>query len=69
MAMPRKASAYVDPGSGAMLWQIMAAAFLGAVFYARKAVSRIRQGWSARPANLEKPRPKIPIHTSAHYGD
>jgi hypothetical protein len=28
--------AYIDPGAGAMLWQILAAAALGALFFVRK---------------------------------
>lgn len=36
--------AYVDPGSGAMLWQVLLAAGFGALFYVRKAVSAVR-GW------------------------
>jgi hypothetical protein len=28
---------YADPGSGALLWQILAAGFVGALFYARRA--------------------------------
>jgi hypothetical protein len=29
-------AAYADPGSGALLWQILVAAFVGAMFYLRK---------------------------------
>jgi hypothetical protein len=36
LATPRKASAYVDPGSGAMLWQMLAAGFIGTLFYMRR---------------------------------
>ncbi len=28
--------AYVDPGAGAMIWQMLVAGFLGALFYFRK---------------------------------
>ena len=31
-----RAYAYTDPGSGALLWQAMVAAFIGAGFYFRK---------------------------------
>ena len=31
-----RAYAYTDPGSGALLWQALAAAFVGAGFYFRK---------------------------------
>jgi hypothetical protein len=30
---------YVDPGSGALLWQILAAGVVGVLFYVRKIVS------------------------------
>ncbi len=33
---PSPAAAYVDPGSGAMLWQAIAATMLGAAFYVRR---------------------------------
>ena len=36
MATPQKAAAYVDPGSGAMLWQAVAAIALGLMFYIRR---------------------------------
>jgi hypothetical protein len=35
-----RAQGYVDPGAGAMLWQILAASFLGAVFLFRKLALR-----------------------------
>jgi hypothetical protein len=35
--------AYADPGSGLLLWQIVAAFFLGAVYQARKALIWIRK--------------------------
>ena len=35
-ATERQASAYADPGTGAMLWQLLAAAAVGAMFYLRK---------------------------------
>lgn len=31
-----QAMAYTDPGSGALLWQLVMAAFLGSMFYLRK---------------------------------
>jgi hypothetical protein len=35
--------AYADPGSGLLLWQIVAAVFLGGFYQARKVFSRIRK--------------------------
>lgn len=43
LATPRKASAYVDPGSGAMLWQAAAAACIGSLFYLRRLVMWLRK--------------------------
>jgi hypothetical protein len=36
------ARAYVDPGTGTMFFQVVAAAFLGAVFHVRKAIRWFR---------------------------
>ena len=41
-ALPRRADAYVDPGSGAMLWQVIAAAAIGSLFYLRKFANWVR---------------------------
>jgi hypothetical protein len=40
LATPSKASAYVDPGSGAFVYQAAYAAFLGGSFYLRKLLDR-----------------------------
>ena len=50
MAVPRPASAYVDPGSGAMLWQMAAAALIGGIFYARRIVMWLRRHLRLRSA-------------------
>jgi hypothetical protein len=51
LAAPRPAHAYVDPGSGAMIWQIAAATVIGSLFYVRRVVVWIkaRLGLSAAP--------------------
>ena len=36
LAVPQVASAYVDPGSGAMLWQMAAATVIGSLFYVKR---------------------------------
>ena len=36
-------NAYVDPGAGSLLWQIVVAAVVGTLFYVRRLV-----GWLAR---------------------
>ena len=33
IAFPQNMYGYTDPGSGALLWQILSAAFVGVVFY------------------------------------
>ena len=39
---------YTDPGSGAMIWQLLVAAGLGAAFYFRHYAARIRAIIAAR---------------------
>lgn len=51
LATPRRASAYVDPGSGAMLWQVAAAACIGSLFYLRRVTL-----WVRRYAGFRSPR-------------
>jgi hypothetical protein len=41
LATARPASAYTDPGSGAMLWQMLTAAMVGGVFYFRRFLSTL----------------------------
>ena len=40
-----EARAYVDPGSGALLWQVAVAGFLGSLFWLRKVVQWLKQFW------------------------
>jgi hypothetical protein len=42
MAVPQQASAYVDPGTGSMMWQMAAAAFIGSLFYVRRVAGWVR---------------------------
>ena len=42
---------YTDPGSGAMIWQLLVAAGLGAAFYFRHYFSRARQLFSKKHRN------------------
>ena len=39
IATEQPAHAYADPGSGALIWQILAAGFVGLMFYVRKFTS------------------------------
>jgi hypothetical protein len=45
LSTPTKAYGYVDPGSGAFLYQAFYAAFLGGTFYLRKLLDRV---WKKR---------------------
>ena len=36
LAIPKPAQAYVDPGGGAMMWQLAAAVGIGSLFYVRR---------------------------------
>jgi hypothetical protein len=40
----REAAAYTDPGSGALVWQMLVAGFVGSLFYIRKFISWLRSG-------------------------
>lgn len=61
LATPQRASAYVDPGSGAMIWQVLAAGFLGVLFYLRKSMGFIQRAVRIffRPA---PDRNSYPVH-------
>jgi hypothetical protein len=39
----REARAYTDPGTGAMLWQMLAAGFVGLMFYFRRITGWFRK--------------------------
>jgi hypothetical protein len=39
--MPSEAYAYIDPGTGALLLQVLLAAFFGALFFARRLLGRL----------------------------
>lgn len=43
LAMPGPALAYIDPGSGSFLLQMLLAALAGTAFYGRQIVARIRR--------------------------
>jgi hypothetical protein len=36
LLVPDTAQAYIDPGTGTMIWQMLVAGFLGALFYLRR---------------------------------
>ena len=62
--------AYIDPGSGALLWQTIVAAFVGFLFYLKKTrrwivadVFRKMFGRGQKPpdAGIEIPPPKVEV--------
>jgi|ERR1051326_6524745 K+-sensing histidine kinase KdpD len=42
LAVPQMAQAYVDPGTGAMVWQVAAATMIGCLFYFKRAAAWLR---------------------------
>src|SRR5438105_15552272 len=42
-ASEREARAYTDPGSGALIWQMLVAGFVGAAFYFRRLSAWVRR--------------------------
>jgi hypothetical protein len=47
-----RAHAYIDPGSGALIWQAVLAAFFGALFYLRAIIRRV-MGWLSKTGSDE----------------
>lgn len=43
LMMEREAKAYTDPGSGILLWQVIASAFVAGLFYVRRIIDWIRK--------------------------
>lgn len=39
LVLAAPAEAYTDPGTGSLIWQLIAAGFVGSLFYLRKIVS------------------------------
>jgi len=39
LAVEQPAAAYTDPGTGALIWQMVAAGFVGVMFYFRRITS------------------------------
>ena len=54
---------YADPGSGTLIWQLLVAAFLGLMFYARFFVHKIRNAFSSKKIGTQSPE----ILTSEEY--
>jgi hypothetical protein len=54
LALPASAAAYVDPGSGTMLWQLAAAAVFGGLFQIRRIVNWFRGRVPSAPTAQQK---------------
>ena len=59
LAIPKPAQAYVDPGAGAMMWQLAAAVAIGCLFYTRRVFIWVRHylGFSVREERLSVSNP------------
>ncbi len=61
----QQARAYADPGSGALIWQMLAAGFVGVLFYLRKFVSWLGRGSEGSPAEESASQNQVQAeHTS-----
>jgi hypothetical protein len=60
---PSDAFAYIDPGSGALIWQAALSAFFGALFLARRALLRLFRGLS-RGGRAEGELAETPVSTN-----
>jgi hypothetical protein len=58
VSMESVAWAYVDPGAGALLWQVAVGAFISAAYYLRRIVKRFRRRAqeSSGPKSQERPK-------------
>ena len=50
LGIPMPAKAYVDPGSGALIWQIFASAAIGSLFFIRRFLAWLRTNLRLRSA-------------------
>jgi hypothetical protein len=53
LLLARPAQAYTDPGTGALIWQLLAAAGIGILFYARKILEWFRLRKWRKPAETK----------------
>jgi hypothetical protein len=56
LATPSTAHAYLDPGSGSLLWQALIAALFGGMFYFRRFIAQVKAwiGVGRKTADSEK---------------
>ncbi len=59
LCAPAAAHAYIDPGSGALIWQMLIAAFFGGMFYFRRGIGQIKSWFGGKPKEPEQvPAPR-----------
>ena len=59
LCAPTEAHAYIDPGSGALIWQMLIAAFFGGMFYFRRGIGQIKSWFGVKPKEPEQvPAPR-----------
>jgi len=49
ICLEREAKAYADPGSGALVWQVLVAGFFGTMFYIRRIFGWLRSKGQRNP--------------------
>ena len=59
IASSSNAYAYIDPGYGALLWQLLIAGFFGTLFYARNIIAKIKS-WLKPTKTTVKEEPHRP---------
>jgi hypothetical protein len=69
LATPRMAHAYVDPGSGAMIWQLAVAGILGMFFYVRRITGWVRGKFGATPKQKDPVAETNPTHVGSPTDD
>ena len=60
MIITTDSHAYIDPGSGALIWQALLAVFVGASFYMRSIIRRVKQ-WVSPKKNDENETEKSSV--------
>jgi hypothetical protein len=54
LAATKPAHAYLDPGTGSYIFQLLVAGLLGSTFFLRTAIKKIRRSLGKRPDNEEE---------------
>jgi hypothetical protein len=68
LATPKPVHAYVDPGGGAMLWQLAGAAAIGSLFYVCRVLTWMRQRLRLRSLRTTASPARVTINDDALDG-